>query len=41
VNALENRLTAELRAESELITPESLPGLGLPGLGLPGLGSPA
>jgi len=40
VSALEDRLTAELRAESELIKPESLPGLSLPGLGLPELGLP-
>lgn len=30
MNTLEGRLTAELRAESELITPESIPALSLP-----------
>jgi hypothetical protein len=38
VSALEDRLAAEMRAESELIGPESLPELSLPGLSLPGLG---
>ena len=36
MSALEDRLTAELRAESELIKPESLAGLSLPGLGRSG-----
>jgi hypothetical protein len=31
VNALENRLRTELRAESQLIAPESIPALSLPG----------
>ena len=37
MSALEDRLTAELRAESELIKPESLAGLILPELGLAGM----
>ena len=38
MSALEDRLTAELRAESELIKPESLAELSLPGVSPAGLG---
>lgn len=41
MSALEDRLTAELRAESELIKPESLSGLSLPELSLAGMDRPA